>query len=1168
MSTPRFVRLFPLGLFLASALAIAPAAPVRETPAGIAPSPRQPEGDSPEKKADEEKADEKLTLERIFPEKSYWGPSARSVDFSHDGRFAAFLYQPYAERRHGMDLYIHDTTTGQTRRITSVSRFAEYQAEAREVRDDREKLAKGAGITLAQLAREQAEQLGWPRETPAGAWQGQATTGDAEPAIRPGECRLTLEESSEGKLGGELRVGLVRLPLTEVEFDSGDSTLEAEVEDKALKVEGELEAAFDAAAGTLVGTVVFESPAQTLAFTLDAAEPEVEDDAEHEPRGVLGAIGERLTLADVVLDTDAEINDEKDGKAPDKPAPRYGGVQGYEWSKVADEMLVIADGDIYRLVIDAAKWDAPIERPAPEAATEPDPAAEGAEPAEPGEADAADDGHAEDGDVDEGGDVDEVDVEDEDDVNDGDVEDGDVDDDETGDGDADDAENADEDDEGDDDNAKKKSPRPESKPVIPYRGDLERLTRTRERESDVQYLPGGSGYTYLRGGALLRVSFGDHRIVQLDPELKDGEQMVGYAISPDQKRLVFLANRGGNFWGAGTQVTIVNYRERFARAEQVTRHMPDDPWPEAYSSVYLYDLRGHDTEEGTLERVFTKRVTGPRDILRVPEWSPDSSRVAFAAFEQSTGLIKILEAGFVDEKKKEEAEAPEAEAPEEPAAEGDDSDGEGLTDSGDGEVQAEAPAAPAEEEPEPEFKIENAEVVYEFFHFGGPNTPGMVHPYYLPDSRRLAFIAELSGFRQLHLLDPRYQQLTQLTTGNYEVYPFDISEDHSTMFVTATKEDPNQEHVYAVNTETGAMTRLTPGEGVYSGAGVSDDASHLLTGFTDFGSPRELVAITTGENGSTTVLTDSHPAEAHKLSTVAPEYFTYENRHGQTIHGHMFKPKDWTSDDKRPLLLYVYGGPLGETKMATRGSFAAPSYFFARYMAENHGYVTATIDPRGASGYGAVFEKANFEQVGKPQTEDLVDGARWLVKHAGVDEKRMGLHGWSFGGFQTQMVMYTEPDVFAVGMAGAGPTEWFNYNSWYTTGTIGPHEPGKLNLKEHSLLPLAKNLKGRLLLIHGMEDSNVLYQDTVNVYRELLKAGKEVNVELFLDPTGNHGLGGDVKTIGRYRKYEDFLVRYLGEGEAAPTPEPAAEVPVAEPEPDPKPEGDAEVDVEVDAGEG
>src|SRR5436305_13085310 len=133
------------------------------------------------------------------------------------------------------------------------------------------------------------------------------------------------------------------------------------------------------------------------------------------------------------------------------------------------------------------------------------------------------------------------------------------------------------------------------------------------------------------------------------------------------------------------------------------------------------------------------------------------------------------------------------------------------------------------------------------------------------------------------------------------------------------------------------------------------------------------------------------------------------------------------------------------------------------------------------------------------------------------------------------MCMYTAGDTFAVGIAAAGPTEWENYNSWYSSGTIGRTRTGQPDLGKFSLLPLAKNLKGRLLLVHGMEDSNVLYQDTVRVYRELLKAGKETLVELFLDPTGGHGLGGDIKTVARFRKYEDFLQRYLGEGTPAPT---------------------------------
>jgi dipeptidyl-peptidase-4 len=152
---------------------------------------------------------------------------------------------------------------------------------------------------------------------------------------------------------------------------------------------------------------------------------------------------------------------------------------------------------------------------------------------------------------------------------------------------------------------------------------------------------------------------------------------------------------------------------------------------------------------------------------------------------------------------------------------------------------------------------------------------------------------------------------------------------------------------------------------------------------------------------------------------------------------------------------------------------------------------------------------------------------RYLIEHHNVDPHRVAIHGWSFGGFQTQMCLYTEPEVFKCGIAGAGPTEWENYNSWYSTGTIGESRAGKTDLAKYSLLPLAKGLKGKLLLVHGMEDSNVLYQDTVRVYAELLDAGKETLVELFLDPTGGHGLGGHVKTLNRYRKYEEFLLRCL-----------------------------------------
>ncbi|MHC5005407.1 MAG: prolyl oligopeptidase family serine peptidase, partial [Planctomycetota bacterium] len=642
----------------------------------------------------------------------------------------------------------------------------------------------------------------------------------------------------------------------------------------------------------------------------------------------------------------------------------------------------------------------------------------------------------------------------------------------------------------------------------------------------------GSGYTYQRGSGIVRVAFGEHLVEELNPRLGSGEQMSGYRLSPDGRRLVVLAAKGDRRSSNGRRVNIVNYRDRFAQVRQVPRQVSDDPRPKVEYSIYLYDLAEHLAEKGTLKKVYTHTQSGPRDILRVPEWAPDSSRIAWAVFEQSSGQVEILQARFLAPEEEEDDDddgddaAPEAGDDEGNGDDDDDDDDEIAQERGEDDGDA------VDDDGDGTTRIEEGKVIYRFLHNGGPNTPGMIRPQYLPDSRRLVFITELSGFRHLHVLDPTYEQLEQLTRGRFEVYPIEITKDHERLYCTATEGDPAQEHVYLVDLADGSFERLSHEEGFYSGVAVSPGGERFLASLADFGRLRELVAVDVAEE-ELVALTDSHPDEARELTEPVPEYFTFENRHGQTIYGHMFKPPGWSADDRRPLLIYVYGGPLGTRKMITRGAFSAPSYFFAYYMAKKHGYVTCTVDPRGASGYGGLFEKSNYEQVGKPQVEDLVDTARWFVEHQGVDEDRIGLHGWSFGGFQTQMCLYTEPKVFACGIAGAGPTEWENYNSWYSTGTIGPSREGKTDLEKFSLLPLAKNLEAKLLLVHGMEDSNVLYQDTVRVYRELLKAGKETLVELFLDPTGGHGLGGDVKTINRYRKYEEFLLRNLGTGEPA-----------------------------------
>jgi dipeptidyl aminopeptidase/acylaminoacyl peptidase len=852
----------------------------------------QVEAQSKLKKKSEAKADSgEITLERLFPKESIFGPRARSTDFSADGRYAAYLYRPYNERRHGNDLWVYDFKTKKSKRITSLAVMAEFQRSARLVKQDR--LAKHKKSTDG---KEEDDKKGPKKKK---------------------------KSSSKNKKAKE----------TKDEDKPGKKTAE-------------------------------------------------EIEAENE-------------IVNSVSDKDADA----------KYAPRYGGISGFKWHPVDDSMLVFSEGDVYYV------------------------------------ADVAD-------------------------------------------------------------------------------PELKRLTKTSASESQVDFLPDGSGYTYNVDNAVYRMRFDSHLIEQLNPRLESDRRLSNYAISPDGKKLMLVARTSGGFSSGGRKVDIIRYRDRFAKADSISRTVSDDEIKPQDVYVYLFDLEKIGWEDSELLQVFHETIDDPRDVISRPKWSLDSEKITFCFFNQKDDVVEIRVAEFPEPKEYEKllaaAEKKAESKRKEEAAEAKKKD----------EEENRRPRSPRASRTPLTVEFESKSV-YEFKHDGGPNTPRMVSPNWAADNQHVVFVSEMSGFRHVHVLDTLYQSVRQLTSGHYEVYPLDFSEDHKTMFVTATKDSPAQTMAYSVDIESGEMKRLSGKDGVYSSVAVSDDGKKLLANYATYGKLTELIA----QNGkSTKVITDSHPEEAVKLTKWIPEFFEYENRKGHTIHGTMIKPEGWSAKSKKkyPLLIYVYGGPLGTSKSVVDASYRSESYFFGGYMAKEHGYLSVVIDPRGQSGYGGLFEKSNYDQVGKPQVEDLVDGVKHLTENFNVDDQRVGIHGWSFGGFQTQMCLYTEPDVFQVGMAGAGPTEWENYNAWYTTGTVGPSKKGSPDQKKYSLRPLAKNLKGKLLLVHGMEDTNVLFQDTVAIYRELLKAGKEAHVELFLDPTGGHGLGGDVKTLNKMRKYEEFLLRTLG----------------------------------------
>lgn len=604
--------------------------------------------------------------------------------------------------------------------------------------------------------------------------------------------------------------------------------------------------------------------------------------------------------------------------------------------------------------------------------------------------------------------------------------------------------------------------------------ELIRMTNTRDSESSPRWSFDDAGFTYRRGDGVYFMRFDSPIVRQLNPPLPNNMSMGSYSISPDGTKLMVTSFRS---IGPERQVDFITYRDRFAQAQKTSRGVAEDKFNQE-SYVFLYDLNDdpktnpkHDGKPWEVWKNPGGEELWQSSISDEP-WSPDSKRFVFATWKRDQKEFTVVVA---DPEKKE------------------------------------------------------SKVAFKATVDGEHTTPSLSDPTFTPDGSQIYLMMELSGYRHVWFVDPMKEGATQLTRGDFETYPIRMSKDGKWMYVVSAKESPARMNVYKVDVATGEYHRLSRLTGNYGTPEISNGGEFAAGSFSNWSTMSELYVYDARRGGGEKKITDSHREGFDKVNKLKPELFTYKNRHGHTVHGYLFLPPGFKKEDKRPLFIYVYGGPLGTGRSVVDGSFNSSAYLFNMYLAYVHGYVTVTIDPRGQSGYGSVFGKANWEAPGVAQVEDLSDGVKYLTDAYGVDSKKVGINGWSFGGFQTQMCLYTAPDVFTLGIAGAGPTEWQNYNTWYTGGVIGNARDGKPeDLDKYSLTHFAKNLRSPLMLLHGVEDTNVLYQDTVKVYRKLLQYGLGSLVELVIDPTGGHGLGGDINNRDRHMIYLNFILRHFG----------------------------------------
>jgi len=397
--------------------------------------------------------------------------------------------------------------------------------------------------------------------------------------------------------------------------------------------------------------------------------------------------------------------------------------------------------------------------------------------------------------------------------------------------------------------------------------------------------------------------------------------------------------------------------------------------------------------------------------------------------------------------------------------------------------------------------------------------------FFSHNGRFVYFTSELSGFAHLFRIPVEGGKREQLTSGNWEITDIVLPKKCDDIFITSTAVSPAERHIYRLSPGNPKLVKLTTLAGVNSGT-PSPDGRYLAIIHQDNDTPPDLYIMEAKPGAKMVRLTRSPLPEFYQYRWLKPKYFTFKSsKDGKTVHASIWLPKKLRKG-RHPLLVYVHGGGYAQSVLRRWSRLDC----FHNYLVQRFGYIVLNIDYRGSSGYGRTWRVDVVNHLAGLDLDDEVDGVRYVLKHYPyVAPGKVGIWGWSYGGFMTNIAMFKRPDVFKVGASVAAVNDWRNYNLWYTTQRFGFPKENEKAYEISSPITYADKLKGHLLIVHGMADNNVHFQDTVQLIQKLIDA-KKYNFEVMIYPKERHGFSRDESMITLFHRITDFFLRYLGRG--------------------------------------
>jgi len=414
-----------------------------------------------------------------------------------------------------------------------------------------------------------------------------------------------------------------------------------------------------------------------------------------------------------------------------------------------------------------------------------------------------------------------------------------------------------------------------------------------------------------------------------------------------------------------------------------------------------------------------------------------------------------------------------------------------------------------------QYDAETGEMIKTLFEETDPKYVEPETPlYFLPDnSDEFIWLSERDGYNHLYLYNTQGKLLKQLTKGSWVVTEFLGFFGKETAWYSSTEASPLQNNIYSVNLENGKIIRITPDHGTHR-TKIADNGKYVIDAFSSTDVSKEYKLLNNKGKTIRILKEDKDPLANYNIGKTSLGTLNADD--GTTLYYRLIKPINFDSTKKYPVIVYVYGGP--HAQMIT-DSWLADGGLFLNYLAEQ-GFVVFTLDNRGSANRGRDFEQAIFRHVGEVEVKDQMVGIKFLKSLPFVDPDRIGVDGWSYGGFMTISLILKEPDVFKVAVAGGPVTDWKYYEVMYGERYMDKPQDNPEGYKNASLINKIDQLKGKLLIIHGTMDPTVVWQQSLLLLKEAIK--KQKQVDYFVFPGHEHNVRG-IDRAYLYEKITDYF---------------------------------------------